>query len=570
MPKTLPIGAADFRSARLDSPSGNYVDKSLFCARVLKSPATAFVFCRPRRFGKTLNITMLREFLEQPIDGDEPRSDPFSGMAILRDTHAMQHRGQHPVVYLSLKGVKATTWADALLTIRSAVVEAWARLQIGPEHLPPTRRDELAAALKIGASAGWLSLSLMHVVKALRSVRGKPVWLLIDEYDAPLQSAWLHGYYDECVAFFKTFFGEAAKDDTAVARTVMTGVLRVAKEGILSDLNNLEVDTVLDRPFATDFGFTEDEVAELASDDPALLAEMRRWYNGYSIGGHAIYNPWSVAGALAHVGEPMQARWIATGGTGLLERLLTHSGPDTHTALEIVLGGGEVEKPVVAGVAMRDIERDSNMLLTMLLHAGYLTATAGKVVDGEPVATLVAPNSEVHAALRGLYRRWLANRSTLSFAPDKLFAALLTGDEDDVQQRLGALVVGLLSYHDLHDRTPERIYHVFVLGVLSVVPAGYRIESNREYGHGRPDVVLVPDDPTRPAALLEFKKAGRGQSAKSACDEAEAQIRKRGYAAALPGATVYAWAVGFERKRCLVQLVGGGRLSGDGDAPLLP
>ncbi|MBM4346161.1 MAG: AAA family ATPase [Deltaproteobacteria bacterium] len=558
MPKTLPLGFSDFRAARLDSPSGNYVDKSLFCARVLRTDAAAFVFCRPRRFGKTLNITMLREFLQLPVAGDTPSRDPFAGMAILDDAEAMRHRGQHPVLYLSLKGVKAMHWPAALAAIRTAVLQAWTPVRVEPEQMSAMRRDELANAVARNAPARDLVFSLMHMVHALHEFHGKRVWLLIDEYDAPLQSAWLHGYYEECVTFFKTFFGEAAKDSSAVARTVMTGVLRVAKEGVLSDLNNLTVDTVLEHNFATDFGFTEAEVTELAGDDPALLAEMRRWYNGYSIGGHAIYNPWSVAETLSKPRDPLQARWIATGGTELLERLLSRAAPDVHTALELVLSGGSVEGPVVPGVAMRDIERDSKMLLTMLLHAGYLSASGVRSADGELLATLATPNLEVGGALRGLYHRWLANRSTLSLAPERLFAALLSGDQDEAQQRLAALVLGVLSYHDLYDRTPERIYHVFVLGVLSVVPAGYRIESNREFGHGRPDVVLLPGDAALPAALLEFKAAEDGETAATACDRAEAQIAKRRYVEAVRGSPVYAWAIGFERKRCVVRLVGAG------------
>ncbi|MBM4345196.1 MAG: AAA family ATPase [Deltaproteobacteria bacterium] len=558
MPKYLPLGANDFADART-TPGATVVDKTAFIGRVLRSPARALVICRPRRFGKTMNITMLRDFLRTAMPGRPAAPDAlFAGMAAHADPLAMAERAQHPVVYLSLKGVKSMTWPDALETIGQLMAATLRECGIDRSRAEDAEALLLEAVAKAQASPAVLALSLKALTSALQAQTGRQVWLLIDEYDAPIQTAWQYGYYPEAVAFFRTFFGEAAKDNPSVARTVMTGVMRVAKEGILSDLNNLQVDTVLEDEFATDFGFTEAEVDKLANDDPALRDGMRQWYNGYTIGGHAIYNPWSVAETLTKPRSPLQARWIATGGTDLLERLASQSPPSFHADLERWLMGEVVDHRVVQGVALADVERHGHLLPTMLLHAGYLTAQAVRFERGHAIAALRTPNEEVRTALEGLYQGWLADFGRGGFDPRRLCAALLSGDEETVQRMLGGVVRGLLSYHDLADKTPERIYHVFVLGVLSQVPPGYRIESNREYGSGRPDVVLIPGSADQPGAVIEFKAAKRGTDeadAELACDAAEAQIRVKRYREAGVGSPVLGWAVGFAGKEVVVRLL---------------
>ncbi|MBM4345275.1 MAG: AAA family ATPase [Deltaproteobacteria bacterium] len=291
MPKSLPVGFADFAASR-GAPGTTLVDKSSFVGRVLRSTGAALVICRPRRFGKTMNITMLRDFLRMAMPGRPAVPDAlFADMAVQADPLAMSERAQHPVVYLSLMGVKAMNWRDSRAAIGRQVRAAWLQAGGVVDGLPPILATEMAAVIDRAADEATLASALGVMVTALHTQTGRRVWLLIDEYDAPIQTAWQYGYYPEAVAFFQTFFGDAAKDNSSVARTVMTGVMRVAKEGILSDLNNLQVDTVLGSNFATDFGFIEAELDDLAADDRALRDGMRQWYNGYTIGGHAIYNP---------------------------------------------------------------------------------------------------------------------------------------------------------------------------------------------------------------------------------------------------------------------------------------
>ncbi len=553
----------DFHGARLRDDLA-YVDKSGYIGRVLSSGASVLVHCRPRRFGKTLNLTMLREWLHKPHQ-PQPGPDPFRGMVALNDELAFANREKHAVLYLSLKVAKASTWHTNLEGIRSELRKAWLRQGIPDSALPawfaPQCRDIVMCTLR----DEQLPFALGTMVQALREIHGAPVWLLIDEYDAPVQTAWQHGFYREAVEFLRPFLGEAIKDSDVVAKAVLTGILRVAKEGIFSELNNVIIDTVLDHPFATDFGFTESEVQNLAGDDPQLLDDLRRWYNGYDFAGNAIYNPWSVACALYYAGQPLDTHWMASAGTELIARIATSFATDSATQLERLLEGESQRVELVKGVVMPDIERDPRMLLNVLLHTGYVTATTPPSRDDPEDDRLYfdvrLPNREVRAGMRQIVEGLLRRAEGVQDGGEKLLAALLRGDEALAQAAFEKIILTLLSYHDLADKTPERIYHLFVLGLLARVPKGYAVRSNREYGEGRPDVVVEADGDARPSALLEFKQ---GNSAKIACNLAARQIADRRYVEGLRGSAVFAWAVGFSGKAVVVRLVrgGGGRVPG--------
>ncbi|MBM4343139.1 MAG: AAA family ATPase [Deltaproteobacteria bacterium] len=551
----LPIGAMEFRDARAYPDVETYVDKSAFIGRVLRSTARVLVFCRPRRFGKTLNITMLRDWLAGPIPSKTDVSEPFYGLAVQRDAAMTAERGQKSVLYLSLKGCKSLSWHDNLVALNAEVAEAWSRLGIPTRKVPAHLRQRIADLSVAKVEPGQAALSLRYMANAAAEVTGRPVWVLIDEYDAPIQTAWLHGHYPEAVAFFRTFLGSALKDSRAVHRAVLTGILRVAKEGLFSDLNNVVIDTVLDRAFATDFGFTEDEVRALAGDDPPFLDGLRHWYNGYAIGGQALYNPWSIANALRERGNGFKAHWMASGGTEVIERIATRFPTDAAIAMEQLLSGESVRVEVIEGVVLPEIQNDPSMLANLLLHTGYVTAVAVESGNDRETAVLRVPNLEVHRSAAGLYRRLLAAALNVPDGSDKLIAALLRGDQAIVQDALQRLVLHLVSYHDLADPTPERIYHMFVLGILTRLPPGYKVSSNREFGEGRPDIVIEAPSEGQPSALLEFK---RDDSPQVACAVAVQQIRDKRYVQGVRGQPVWAWAVGFagKGKAVVVELVG--------------
>lgn len=545
----------DFASAR--GRGLGYVDKSAFIGRVLRSAAEVLVFCRPRRFGKTLNITMLQEWLQKQAADASAEHDVFAGLSVLQDPVALAQRGKHAVVQLSLKGCKFQQWSDNIAAVQQDLSLAWSQLGIPTSAVPADLRPRIERIAIAELPPAETAYGLRTICLAARQVTGQPVWVLIDEYDAPIQTAWLHGHYPDAIAFFRTFLGQALKDAKAVRRAVLTGILRVAKEGLFSDLNNVVIDTVLDREFASDFGFTEDEVRALAGDEPAFLDDLRRWYNGYAIGGHAIYNPWSIANALRDRGGGFKAHWMASGGTEVIERIATRYPTEAASAMEQLLQGQEVRVDVIDGVVMPEVELDPSMLVNLLIHAGYVTATGVRPGRDGDIATVRVPNLEVHRSATGLYRRLLTNALRVVDGPEKLVTALLCGDAILVQQALQRLVLHLLSYHDLADPTPERIYHVFVLGILTRVPPGYKVSSNREFGEGRPDIVIEAPDAGQPSALLEFK---RDEVPQVACAAAAQQIRELRYVESVRGAPVFAWAVGFagKGKAVVVELVSSG------------
>lgn len=553
MPKKLPIGAMQFRGAR-ERDDLTYVDKSAYIGRVLRSSAFVLVHCRPRRFGKTLNLSMLREWLQ--MVGETPvGADPFREMTVLGDPLAVAARGNKAVLYLSLKICKADTWRGNLEGVRNALRKAWQQLSIPDVAVPGWFRPQCHAIVSGTLEAERLQFALGAMVQALRQIKGAPVWVLIDEYDAPVQTAWQHGFYREAVDFLRPFLGDALKDSEVVERAVLTGILRVAKEGIFSELNGVMLDTVLDNEFATDFGFTEQEVADLAGDDPRLLNELRAWYNGYTIGGHALYNPWSVANALNEPHRPMDVHWMSSGGLDIIERIATRFAQASSEAMETLLAGEAVPMEVVKGVTMPDIDRVPKMLMNVLLHTGYVTASGVEPTAFGQLATVRLPNREVRSCMLGVYDLLLSNHLTHLGTTEPLVRALLDGDAPLVEAVLGSLVRNLLSYHDLADKTPERIYHVFVLGLLARLPPGYRVSSNKEFGEGRPDVVIEAGADDQPSALLEFKT---GRSAKAACEVAAAQIEAKRYVQGVRGRPVFAWAVGFTGKGVVVRLVAGG------------
>ena len=554
MPKVLPVGAMDFRGARqrLDQ---DYVDKSAYIGRVLRSHAYVLVHCRPRRFGKTLNLTMLREWLHK-LATPAPGLDPFRGMSALHDDLSVANRETHAVLYLSLKVCKASTWAVNLHGVRDELQKAWVDLRIPAERIPAWFAPQCHDIVMRKTTDAELPFALGAMVRALHEIHGAPVWLLIDEYDAPVQTAWQHGFYREAVDFLRPFLGSALKDAKVVKKAVLTGILRVAKEGIFSELNGVVIDTVLDRHFASDFGFTEAEVQGLAGDDAQLMQGLRGWYNGYDFAGHAIYNPWSVANALHYVGEPLDTHWMASAGSELIARIATSFAQESATDLEKLLTGESLRVELVKGVVMPDIENDSRMLNNVLLHTGYVTATAPPArhhpEDDRLHFDICLPNREVRAGIRHILEGLLRRFEGVQDGGEKLIAALLRGDEEIAQAAFAKIILTMLSYHDLADGTPERIYHMFVLGLLARAPKGYAVRSNREYGEGRPDVVIEAGADEQPSALLEFKA---GKSAKAACDAAARQIVDKRYAEGLRGTPVYAWAIGFSGKAVVVRLV---------------
>ena len=390
---------------------------------------------------------------------------------------------------------------------------------------------------------------------------GEPTVILIDEYDAPIQAAYARGFYNDAVDFFRTFLTEGFKDNPNLFKGAMTGVLRVAKEGVLSGLNNVEVYSVLGDKYATAFGFTDAEVEKLAGNmgTPEVADELRAWYDGYRIGGHAIYNPWSVMMYAKHRSQGFKAHWVLTSSDDVLRPLVLEKKFAITQDLEALIRGETVSKVISEHVVLRELDSDEDAVWSLLLMSGYLTARTQETVGGNIVAELAIPNRDVRGAFTTSVMSWIeAGLGGADEQVTELSRAMLEGNEQDFATLLSKLLTTTMSYHDPAGREPERVYQAFVLGMLVHLEPGWHVRSNREAGHGRYDLAVIPKQPGKPGVVLELKSLDDldDEKAEQALALALVQIRERRYAIELEAAgaePIFQYRVVFDGKRARVK-----------------
>lgn len=553
-----PTGIDDF--AELRERGATYVDKTAFIVDLLTHSAKVTLFPRPRRFGKTLNLSTLRYFLDvDPVD----RSGLFEGLAVWDDANAREHYQRHPVVLLSFKELKATSF-DAMMSGIRLQLKRWMQDRtalLDSPRVGVADRDILRGLAHATASDAECREALLALSSALASHHGAPVAVLIDEYDTPIQAAWLNGYYDEAIDFFRPFLGAAFKGNPHLFKGVLTGILRVAKESIFSGLNNLDVYGILQPEYSDTFGFTEDEVTELARRADALdhLDALRAWYNGYRFGGTVIYNPWSVIKFLSSRDKAPRAWWINTGEDALIRHLVRGRQLGTLSLQEALITGETVEQPISEAIAMPDVGRIPSVLTSLLLFSGYLTTEAVEWGFDGALARLRVPNHEVRTAFGRLFASELdAGLATTYRSIDDLRAVLLAGDSEQLALYLTRILLADASYHDFPSHLGEAVYHTFVLGLLVHLRDDYAVRSNREAGLGRADVLITPHRPGEPGVVLELKVPGRDGDVDKALDAGAEQIRAKRYVAALEAqgaAPVHAMVVVFDGKLAHVRVV---------------
>ena len=548
-----PLGQADFAQIRRQGLV--YVDKSQLIVDLLEDSALVVLLPRPRRFGKTTNLSMLRAWFERVSDGAD-RADLFQDLEVWRSAQARAHFQRYPVIALTLKELKPTSWEACLADLRLLLADCYQQHEwlLSWPGLRAGDRRRYEAVLSGEAPPELLRRALLDLSALLHEATGEQVVLLIDEYDTPIHAGWLHGYYDEVIGFFRVFLGAALKDSPHLARGVLTGILRVSKESIFSDLNNLRVYTLLREEYSAAFGFTEEEVQVLAeqADAGALLPEIRRWYNGYRFGNATIYNPWSILSFLSSRDRELRPYWVNTSGNELIGQLITQGQAQASQALEILLRGGRVRQPIEDGLVLPDLRRDANAVWTLLLYSGYLRPAAiyeaGREVD------LEIPNQEVMLAFDLLLQRWMRGQVGGSGEVDALLRAMLRGDVESFEDGLSTLVIHAMSSLD-GGRTPEQVYHAFTLGLLVQLRATHRVESNPESGFGRADVLVIPRTPGQAGVVLEFKRVREQDTPEGALQAALQQIADRRYAAKLEdagAAPVWVYGVVFDGKRVRV------------------
>jgi hypothetical protein len=554
-----PLGISDFRLLR--QSNATYVDKTGAIADVLRHPAQVLLFPRPRRFGKTLLLSTLQAFVER---GSDDREGLFGDLAIWNDPAARQHLGRYPVIFMTFKDVKHSSWDGCLRAVADEIARAFRAhrdVRAGLTGHAVEIFDSLEAER---ADEVRLARSLSFLCEALHGHHGERVVLLIDEYDSPIHAGYVHGYYDRVIEFFRNFLSGGLKDNAHLFKGVLTGILRVAKESIFSGLNNLSVFSLLHPAFGSAFGFTEAEVGDLLERAglAARREEVQRWYNGYVFGRTVVYNPWSVLSFLANAPYDMapQPYWVSTSSNELIKELLVRHAERMQPELEALLDGQRVVRAVDENVAFPELARDTDAVWSLLVFSGYLKAEehAPHGALGPATFALSIPNLEVRQVYAGTFQVWMKERVHAGGGDvERLTRALLAGDAEAFEIQLQAFATHVLSYHDTGLPDPEKLYHGFILGLLAVLEPHYVVRSNRESGAGRPDVQIRPAVPDKPGVLLELKVARPGRSTlDEALARGLAQIARNGYAAELRAAgaqPIHAMAVAFDGKTVRVQ-----------------
>ena len=559
MTLALPIGIDDFRELR--EQRLEYVDKSHLVQELLDRPGAKVVLLpRPRRFGKSLNLSMLRYFFEKRSEDLWPL---FADLSIARAGERYRaHFQRHPVIYLTFKGAKherfEDTWDALRLKIEALFREHQGVLESG--LLAPGEVRSYNAILEGTGSPALYHRALADLSAYLHRVHGEKIVLLIDEYDEPIHAGHLHGYAPRILDFFRAFLTEGLKGNPHLWKAVLTGVLRVARESIFSGLNNLGVYSLLRSEFRTCFGFTESEVGSLLERAGCadLTEAVRGYYNGYDFGGEAIYNPWSIVNFLASEDRLLRPYWVSTSANELVRDLLQHHASAVEQDIEVLLDGGSIERRLDEDVPLGELREREDALWGLLVFSGYLRAEPGSGVPGEePAYRLSIPNREVRQVYTDTFRRWLEDRlSPRGGSLRRLAAALLGGDAEGLQEQLQIFATNLLSYHDTPRREPERVWQAFLIGLFAALEPDYQVRSNRESGAGRPDVLVVPRSPGKPGVVLELKsiKPTRATPART-LDAALSQIEVNDHAAELAAAgaaPIHAFAIAFDGKRVRV------------------
>lgn len=551
--KRLPIGDSVFESV-----VGNkvYIDKSMLIADVLDSGAVATLFCRPRRFGKSLNLSMLQRFLEIPNPNDIGSGQAerlFRGLEIWEaDGGAYRrHCEAYPVVRFSFNNMKSPSWREFESDIRSNMGLEYGRHSYlaSSEALTESDRERFVSIARGKASEGDTKSSLLFLTQMLMKHHDSPVVVLIDEYDAPVMAGYTNGYYREIVDFLKSWLTGALKDNSALFAAVLAGVQRVTKESIFSDLNSLDVNTSLNVASDERYGFTQADVEALASylgrEDGVPAA--KEWYDGYRFGNLEVYNPWSLLNYFDN-GCAVDIYWGNTSSNSVLgDALRASDGRTFSEVLALAEPGGAVEATLDLGVVFPDVGIRPEALWSMLYLSGYLTTDDVELPgDSELMRRLRIPNYEVGR----LYRKEIVDRfaemaGNRDYLRD-LHRALVAGNAEVLEAELARVLANSASFFDL---VRENSYHMLMLGLLFGVPGYANPLSNRKTGGGRPDIVVTPERADSPVVVVEVKHAKDADDGTLAvlAAEALAQISDHGYAA--DAASALCWGIAFSGKR---------------------
>ena len=500
--KSLPIGISDYVRAQSEY---YYVDKTLLIKEFLDRRPLVSLFTRPRRFGKTLNMDMLRVFFEI---SDEDTSRYFADKAIWNCGEEYRaYQGKYPVIFLTFKDVKFDTWEATIDKIRGLLQEEYGRHQelIDSDKLSQYEKIYFTKILDSSANEVELTSALERLSKMLAVHYGKAPIIIIDEYDTPIQEGYSKDFYDEIIGFMRNFFSGAFKDNKNLSYGFLTGILRIAQESIFSGLNNLSVNTVMDEEYDSFFGFTSDEVKKMLEyyGMSKKESELKDWYDGYLFGSEEIYNPWSVINYISRGGIP-QAYWVNTGKNEILEDLLKVATDDITERLYALLHGERIIARIDQNVVYSSLTEEPANIYSLLLVAGYLKAPKKELqADGSYLCEVSIPNREIAAVYKSeILSHFLQVGVITRNTANKIAESLYANDYKKLQNAVAEYMDKSISFYD---GGAEGFYHGLMLGLIALMDNQYKIKSNRESGDGRYDICLIPREEKYPGIIMELK-----------------------------------------------------------------
>ncbi|MEX0049739.1 AAA family ATPase [Clostridium butyricum] len=534
MKKTIQVRTSDFKKIIQDNHY--FVDKSLIIKEFVENGADVILTPRPRRFGKTLNMSMIKHFFD--IENKEENKNLFKGLKIENEKEIMKMQGRYPVIFLSFKDQKHFNFNNLEESISILISHLFRDYEylLDSEKLSELDKKELKRYMAKEASVIEYSGGLNVLMKFMYKHYNEKIIVLIDEYDVPLQEAFIRGYYEEALVLVRNILTAGLKDNVYLEKALVTGILRVAKESIFSGLNNLEVNTILGLNFNDKFGFEEEEVKDLLQyyDLECKMDEVKNWYNGYMFGGKVIYNPWSVLNYIKNNEQGFMPYWINSSGNELIKRLLSRGTKETKECLEELIKGNAITKIVDDHIVMKDVDEDEENIWSFLTMSGYLKPIKQELIRGKIKCDLKIPNEEVHIFYENLIEKWF-KESLTSQNYNTMLKALITKDIETFDEIFTEFIMRNMSYFDVSGKEPEKVYHAFVLGMIVSLNNEYEVKSNKESGYGRYDVMLIPRDASNLGIIIEFKriKETNSKTIKTGIEEALKQIEENKYEAEL-------------------------------------
>ena len=525
MARTVAIGVQDFETIRVKNCF--YVDKTAFIREWWKSEDEVTLLSRPRRFGKTLNMSMLNYFFSNRYPN---RGDLFDGLEIWKDEEFRQIQGTYPVIFLSFAGVKHKDCENARSMLNELISGLYSQYAWLIEDEGYTEIDrKFYRSVQAQMDEAVSSLSLNRLCEWLYRYYGKKCIVLLDEYDTPIQEAYVNGYWDELTSYIRALFNNTFKTNPYLERGIMTGITRVSKESIFSDLNNV-VTTTSDE-YATSFGFTEEEVFAAMEEqgiEENEKTQVKKWYDGFTFGEvRDIYNPWSVIMYLDK--RKLEPYWANTSGNGLVDKLIREGNPDIKIEMETLLKGECIETEIDEQIIFERLEEEDNALWSLLLASGYLKVEEMMQEDpeGSRRYRLKIVNFETKNMFEKMVSRWFNRGKTFG----RFVSAMFDGNVREMNHYMNEIALNTFSYFDAGNnpsgkKEPERFYHGFVLGLLVDQARGYMIKSNRESSLGRYDVVMEPKDVKDTAVIMEFKVFDKEESEKTLEDTARNALQQ--------------------------------------------